>query len=190
MYVLRKELKKMSSEKEIWNFAYGGNMNPGVLYEKRRIQPLESIAAHLRGFRLAFNLRGLPLFEPAFANVVPSAGDCVHGVLHRLTWPQLRRLDRYEGKGWAYRSLTLEVEAYDQRKISARVYSAIFTTRERYPSCRYLNLLREGARHYGLQPEYINMLDNHPCQSFQTTFKIISRRVERFSQIVKGKEFG
>ena len=154
----------MHPPEEVWNFAYGGNMNPRVLLRRRRIHPLESVAGFLKDYRLAFNLRGFPFFEPAFANIVPSPGDCVHGVLHRLTWDQLRRLDRFEGKGLAYRHLNLEVETYSHRKILARVYSAIMISQEKYPSCRYLNIIREGARYYQLDPEYVQMLDNHICR--------------------------
>lgn len=147
----------------VWNFAYGGNMNPRILLGRRGIRPAESAAARLEGYRLAFNLPGIPWLEPAFANVVPRAGAVVHGVLHRLSREQMARLDRFEGGGVAYRHLELEVEAYDGRRLRARVYSAIRITRERRPSCRYLNILREGARHFALDPDYIRMLDAQPC---------------------------
>ena len=170
----------MQPTEDAWNFAYGGNMNPGILLEKRRIYPKESVPALLKDYRLAFNLRGFPFFEPAFANVVPQAGACVHGVLHRLTGKQFRRLDRFEGRGLAYRHLTLEIEAYDQRIITARVYSAIFISRERAPSCRYLNLLREGARYYGLAPEYIQMLDEQPCQNLQSRMATLGQNIKKY----------
>jgi hypothetical protein len=148
----------------IWNFAYGGNMNPGVLSERRQITPLESVAGRLDDYRLAFNTRGFPWVEPAFANVEYAPGDCVHGVLHRLTEEQFARLDRYEWGGVAYRHLEVDVTAYDGRMVRARVYSARYVSREKSPSCRYLNLIREGARVSGLDDEYVRMLDLHPCR--------------------------
>jgi gamma-glutamylcyclotransferase (GGCT)/AIG2-like uncharacterized protein YtfP len=152
-------------EREIWNFAYGGNMNPRVLSHRRGIVPRESAAGRLRGYRLVFNTPGVPLVEPAFANVETAAGSEVHGVLHRLTFDQMARLDLFEGGGKAYRHLNLEVQAYDGRTILARVYLAIRVTREKKPSCRYLNILREGARHHRLHPDYLTMLETHPCGS-------------------------
>ena len=86
----------MSDRDGIWNFAYGGNMNPSVLSERRRISPLESVAGRLKDYRLAFNTRGFPWIEPVFANVEYAPGEYVHGVLHRLTEEQFARLDRYE----------------------------------------------------------------------------------------------
>ncbi len=152
-------------EKEIWNFAYGGNMNPGVLIDRRGIRPMESAAGRLEGYRLAFNTRGIPWVEPAFANIASAPGKAVHGVLHRLTARQLRRLDLFEGEGLAYRHLDMEVSAYDGRSVNARVYSAIRVTAEKAPSCRYLKILREGARHYRLHPDYVRMLDEQTCWS-------------------------
>jgi len=150
-------------QEEIWNFAYGGNMDPRVLSERRRIDPLESVAGCLKDYRLAFNTRGFPWIEPAFANVERASGACVHGVLHRLTREQFSLLDRYEWGGVAYRHLELDVAAYDGREIRALVYSARYVSREKSPSCRYLTFLREGARHYRLDDDYIRMLDRHPC---------------------------
>lgn len=148
----------------VWNFAYGGNMNPRVLSERRRITPLESVAGRLEDYRLSFTARGFPWIEPAFANVEYAPGACVHGVLHRLTGKQFEQLDRYEWGGVAYRHLELDVTAYDGRRIRAKVYSARYVSREKSPSCRYLALIREGARLSGLDEEYVRMLDRLPCR--------------------------
>ncbi len=148
---------------DTWNFSYGANMNPKVLSKRRGIDPLESLAGCLKDYRLVFNLRGFPWVEPVFANIEPDQGSSVHGVLHRLTPEQFHRLDLFEGGGRAYKHLELDVEAYDGRTIQAHVYSARMITDEGSPSCRYLNLLNEGARHFGLDPDYIKMLEDHPC---------------------------
>ena len=140
-------------------------MNPQVLTTRRGIHPQESVAGCLPDYRLVFNTPGLPWIEPAFANVEPAPGRLVHGVLHRLTQRQLNRLDLFEGGGLAYRHLKLEVHAYDGRKIVARVYSARRLTKEKNPSCRYLDILREGAHYHQLDPAYIRMLCDHPCGS-------------------------
>lgn len=158
----------VSKPEGIWNFAYGGNMNPRVLSERRKITPLESVAGRLEDYRLAFNTRGFPWIEPAFANVEHDPGACVHGVLHRLTEEQFARLDRYEWGGVAYRHLELDVAAYDGRRVRARVYSARYVSREKSPSCRYLTLIREGARVSGLDDDYVRMLDRHPCRDTPT----------------------
>lgn len=173
----------MSRKEEIWNFAYGGNMNPKVLSDRRRITPLESIAGCLRDYRLAFNTRGFLWIEPSFANVVHTPGACVHGVLHRLTREQFALLDRYEWGGVAYRHLEIDVAAYDGREIRARVYSARYVSREKAPSCRYLGILREGARHYRLEEDYIRMLDRHPCRDTPFMSNRMIGLLERSSEL-------
>ncbi len=175
--------KDMGKEHGIWNFAYGGNMNPGVLSERRKISPLESVPGRLEDYRLAFNTRGFPWIEPAFANVEHAPGACVHGVLHRLTEEQFARLDRYEWGGVAYRHLELDVTAYDGRRIRARVYSARYVSRDKNPSCRYLTLIREGARLSGLDQDYVRMLDRHPCRDTPTMSNSAIGLFERSARI-------
>jgi hypothetical protein len=68
----------------------------------------------------------------------------------------------------AYRHLELDVEAYDGRRVRARVYSARYVSREKHPSCRYLTLIREGARVSGVDEDYVRMLDRHPCRDTPT----------------------
>jgi hypothetical protein len=173
----------MTQQDEIWNFAYGGNMNPGVLSDRRKISPLESVAGCLHDYRLAFNTRGFLWIEPAFANVVHDPGACVHGVLHRLTKEQFARLDRYEWGGVAYRHLEVDVAAYDGRKIRARVYSARYVSREKSPSCRYLTLIREGARVSGLDEDYVRMLEGHPCSDTPSMSNRMIGLFERSSEL-------
>jgi hypothetical protein len=173
----------MNERQGIWNFAYGGNMNPRVLSERRKIPPLESVAGCLRDYRLVFNTRGFPWIEPTFANVMHSPGDCVHGVLHRLTPEQFARLDRYEWGGVAYEHLELDVEAYDGREIRATVYSARYVSRQKAPSCRYLTIIREGARLSRLDDEYVRMLDRHPCRDTPNMSDSAIGLFERSSQL-------
>lgn len=173
----------MSESNGIWNFAYGGNINPRVLSERRKIEPLESVAGCLEDYRLAFNTRGFLWIEPAFANVEHAPGACVHGVLHRLTEEQFARLDRYEWGGVAYRHLELDVAAYDGRRIRARVYSARYVSREKSPSCRYLTLIREGARISGLDEDYVRMLERHPCRDTPTMSNSVIGLFERSARL-------
>eukprot|EP00879_Flechtneria_rotunda_P000258 GHRR01000341.1.p1 GENE.GHRR01000341.1~~GHRR01000341.1.p1 ORF type:complete len:403 (+),score=155.35 GHRR01000341.1:2385-3593(+) len=54
-----------SAPNNIWNFAYGANMNPNKLGGSRGLHPLNSKPGVLRGYTLAFNHRG------GFGNLVP-----------------------------------------------------------------------------------------------------------------------
>jgi hypothetical protein len=72
-------------QKSVSYFAYGSNINPAVLEDLRDIKPLASLPGLVRGYRLAFNLIGLPLVSPASASAEPSEGDELHGVLFTLS---------------------------------------------------------------------------------------------------------
>ncbi len=69
----------------MWNFAFGSNMNPIALSQRRKIVPECSIAGVLYGWEMRFNQTGLPAIEPVFASVQECAreGAQVHGVLHK-----------------------------------------------------------------------------------------------------------
>ena len=72
-------------QKHVSYFAYGSNMNPAVLEDMRGIKPLDSCPGFVRGYKLAFNLRGPPLIAPSSASAEPSEGEELHGVLFTLS---------------------------------------------------------------------------------------------------------
>ena len=89
----------------------------------------------------------------------------VHGVLHRFSKEHFARLVQTEGGGNSYAIVEREVEAYDGRVIKAKFFSASKISRigkERPPSKRYLTLIREGAKTYGLDRDYVEFLERHP----------------------------
>ena len=83
----------------------------------------------------------------------------------------------------AYRHLELDVAAYDGRRVRARVYSARYVSREKSPSCRYLTLIREGARVSGLDDDYVGMLDRHPCRETPTMSNASIGLLERSARL-------
>jgi hypothetical protein len=59
----------------------------------------------------------------------------------------------------------VSVETYDGRTITAIAFCQkpqAETKRDYWPSARYMNLLRNGAREYGVQTAYIEYLDSLP----------------------------
>ena len=58
-------------------------MNEEILQGKRRVFPAEAVPAKLPGYRLVFDLPGLPYREPAFASVQPQDdADPANGHAH------------------------------------------------------------------------------------------------------------
>ena len=148
-------------EPDRWYFAYGANMSSAVL-ARRGLTPLSSEAAVLRGFRLRFSQEGLVPVEPAFANIESCAGAVTHGVLHRLTAADLRRLDRVEGAEYAH--FDVSVEGARSGTIEACAYLNPHPVDGKIPSRRYLRVLCAGAREHGLPGPYIEQLAAHPAR--------------------------
>lgn len=147
-----------------FNFAYGSNMHPDRLRGRADCRPSHAVPATLCDWRLAFNLAtGIALVEPAMANIVPAPGQKVHGVALELTTDELERLVESEGGDRFYRVRPVTVETYDGQATEAVAFVARddFVRNEVAPSKRYLDLLRAGARHHGLDEAYCAFLDDH-----------------------------
>jgi Gamma-glutamyl cyclotransferase, AIG2-like len=111
-------------------FAYGSNCYPNTMKLLRRIDCLDSCAAILPGYKLRFNIPGIPAVEPSWACVEPvvatsnngnndrnnnndSDMDCwVHGVLYTLTLQDFARVSMSEGVPLAYQWKLVDVIPY------------------------------------------------------------------------------
>ncbi|MFI5297891.1 MAG: gamma-glutamylcyclotransferase [Polyangiales bacterium] len=149
---------------DAWYFAYGANMSTRVLAGHRGVRPSSSEAATLDGFRLVFDLRGLPKVEPGFASVRRSADGCadrVEGVLHRLSHRDLRAVETSESP--RYQWIDVEVVGSSAGRVVARTLQNRRPTDGLIPSRRYLSLIVEGAREHRLSDEWIARLQAQPC---------------------------
>ena len=156
-------------------------INPTSL-KLRKLAPIDSRPAILRGWRLVF--RGdcgmasilecdSPLLAPIDPQVDPSLQHryrCsapprpdFHGVLHRLSMDQMRKLDVIES---SYDRLEVYVDLYDGTRQKATVYKMAEekldpSVPDALPSERYLDIICRGCVAFGVAPEYINWLRSH-----------------------------
>ncbi|KAL8934568.1 MAG: hypothetical protein Q9216_005843 [Gyalolechia sp. 2 TL-2023] len=85
-------------------FAFGSNLHLGQM--ARRCPESRYIGTgHLHDYRFQINERG-------YANVVPSPGNCVEGLVYLLSKNDEERLDQHEGVPTAYEKHSLPVEVY------------------------------------------------------------------------------
>lgn len=155
----------------VYNFAYGSNMCPKILSGRRKIHPLESIPGVLEGWQLTFDLRGIPGVEPCFGNIKENPQSEIHGVLHKMTNTDFKRLLATEGGSGVdengYIPYKVNIHAYDGRTIEAyalvvRQTSPSILLHHALPSARYVGLLRRGAAHHKIHPLYIEYLQSLP----------------------------
>ncbi len=144
---------------DIWYFAYGSNLS---MDRKQRRTGLirSSRPACLKDYRFAFNKGGAG--GEVYANIVPSPGDVVWGVVYLCDPEAMASLDEYEavetGDYWRH---PVEVEATDGELLRAEVYIAgdDFVIADSRPRPWYLDLILSGARKHGLPGEYIKSIE-------------------------------
>lgn len=153
------------SSGDVWYFAYGSNLHPQRRSARAGLAPLEATPGTLCGWRLVFDMPGVPPADPAMASIRRDATAEVHGLLMRLRSHEFAALVGSEGGDRFYVREQVEVIAYDGREVIAEVFVAApmrRLQRERTPSRRYLELIREGARLSALRPEYCAWLEALP----------------------------
>jgi hypothetical protein len=153
----------LGPQSTVWYFAFGSNLSPEVFEKRRRIDPIQTYPAMVKGFTLSFNLPGFPLVEPSFANLAacPHEGACdacfVHGVMYRITHQQLQHLHASEGGPSNYQMHEVEARPYVLQHDSTMVHglavkaSTLIAPNSRVlsgaevranpPSQRYVNIL-------------------------------------------------
>jgi len=135
-----------------WYFAYGSNLSREQ-FRSRAGQILEEINGQLKNYELRFNkkMRG----GTASANIQPSAGKNVYGVLYKIPESAYRNLDRFEGVPVHYRRIEVRVAAKDGREINAQVYIASKVEKGLRPAAHYLQTILDGAAEHGMPAEYV-----------------------------------
>lgn len=170
-------------------FAFGSNMLTQTMTDLRNLSPLASTAAVLPSHELRFNVPGTPLIEPSWASVEPRTDSVVHGVLYSLSEEDFAAMCASEGVPFAYtlhrcrpvpykgdgtdagqRALTSGngvgadpspprgVPAFTLRA-SNRRWRESPAVEDPSPSQSYLNVLIRGAKEFGLDGDYLKMLE-------------------------------
>ena len=115
-------------------FAYGSNLNH--IQMKRRCK--ESIfikKINLKGFRLTFRSR----FRAA--DIEEKKNSIVSGALFEISKIDEKKLDIYEDYPILYKKYYF---SYDKKKVMT--YTMVNKTAFRYPSDRYLNIIKRGYK--------------------------------------------
>jgi gamma-glutamylcyclotransferase len=147
--------KGTMASRTVWHFAYGSNMNRAQMLS-RAGKILEEHNASLPNFEVRFNkkVRG----GTAGANIQPSPGNTVHGVLYKIEEGAMRSLDRYEGVPDHYRRIEVQVTPEGGQPVPAQIYIASKVEKGLRPSPSYLQSMLDGAGEHNLPASYIGEL--------------------------------
>lgn len=134
-----------------WYFAYGSMSNP-ISLKRRGLVPPESHPAVLEGFELSF----MP--ANGFANIHPCPEGHLHGVVHLITDEELQRLETIE---IGYEVQRHRVAPYGP-EAPAPMEADVFINQDEeprdppvLPQRRYLRIIEEGLRHFGVDEAWI-----------------------------------
>jgi len=134
----------------VWYFAYGSNMNPARLGDRRlkerAVQMGPRIGGRLDGWRLVFNKIARSPAGAAAGNIVEAPGETVHGTLNEMPDAGLEVLDIWEGvAGGHYERRTVQVVRADTGEtVEAVVYVALRVGDGLRPTREYLGHLLAG----------------------------------------------
>lgn len=150
---------------DAWVFAYGSNMHLWDLGQWLRGRGFpdrvaESHAAVLEGHRLVWNYYSRSRRGGA-ANVEPSTGNHVHGVLLGVSSETLAGIDAKEGHPNVY-SRGVQPRRTRRASCGTPVLAWVYEvqphwrqSRQVRPSCHYRRLMLEGAQAHGLPAAYL-----------------------------------
>lgn len=138
-------------------FAYGSNMSP----ERIRARAPSAVfvsRAYLEGHVLTFHKPGLDGSGKCDACPSANSQDRVWGALYEVSAEDMKALDIYEGRGFAYLRKSVVVHTDAGQSETAKVYVAIEQDDGQVPYDWYLEHVLRGARVIGLPETYIDLL--------------------------------
>lgn len=139
----------------LFYFAYGSNMDQSQMCERCPGARLLGNAS-LAGYRLAFTIFS-PKRQCGCADIVPSVGGTVYGLLYRLTEADMAKMDGFEGHPIHYRRITVQVQC-DGGKVEAYSYEVVDKEEGLRPSVHYLGLLQSASARFGFPETYQEFL--------------------------------
>jgi len=155
------------SDGRVWYFAYGSNMETATLRGRRRVEPLQALAARADGWRLVLDKPPLVPVGEAFANIVPDADAAVLGVLYELPRTDWEHVELTEGvRIGNYRSVMVRASSLARPAFEVDPFALTSDRRDPSlgPSERYMACLIAGAEEHGLPAEYVAFLRAVPAR--------------------------
>ncbi len=138
-------------------FAYGSNMSWEELRSWCPNAEFVTIA-RLPDHRLDFT-RYSRRRRGGVADVIPSKGDDVWGVVYDIPSDELPALDRKEGVPNAYQRQDVSVIVQSEERAETLTYTVVQKVPTERPSQAYIDLILKGAREWKLPAEYVRKLE-------------------------------
>ena len=141
----------IKDDKNIFYFAYGSNMSLDTMNQRCG-------ANNFVGFKdSTLNDYSFYFYNRGFANIKPSQGNNVKGVLYRINQKCFDDLDQVEGYPSLYQRAKVSIQN-TFGNFESWVYIVENDDTKGTPSDSYLNTVISGAKEYGLPSEYTQFI--------------------------------
>ena len=140
----------------MYYFAYGSNMNWSQMQHRCPSAKFVCVAC-LPDYQFGIT-RHSRLRDCGTANVFPSAGAAVWGIVYDVSDADLRVMDGFED-GYRREFLSVSPANNADLLITALVYVAEIETNVPPPNAAYKRVMVEGAKHWALPLSYLSMLE-------------------------------
>lgn len=145
-------------------FAYGSNLWIGQMRRRCPSARVEALAT-LKGRRLWFPLRS-SRWGGGVAGLREDPLGMVEGVVYRISWDDLKRMDRFESVHTGmYRREEVSVHTRENEVLHAWTYVSRVEDGAPFPTTsRYIGTIIRGAEEHGLSQDWIRFLRDFPVQ--------------------------
>lgn len=140
----------------MYYFAYGSNMNSPQMQRRSPSAKFVCVAC-LQNYQFGIT-RHSRLRDCGTANVFPSAGAAVWGIVYDVSDADLIVMDGFED-GYRREFLSVSPANNGGSSITALVYVAEIETNVPLPNAEYKRVIVEGAKHWQLPAPYLAMLE-------------------------------
>ncbi|CCG84585.1 protein of unknown function [Taphrina deformans PYCC 5710] len=153
-----------------WYFAYGSNLNNETFLVRRGIRPFRQLRLLVPGWRLNFQIAGIPYAEPGFGSIdrfssadseLEKSQPVLHGMAYLISSKDYWHIIATEGGDSSYRQIQVQaIDPLTKEEHKVWTLQAVRPRKDCQPSLRYITIIRQGAREHNFPQEYLEYLDS------------------------------
>ena len=142
----------------MYHFGYGSNLSIKCVQEELIPNAKFVMKGYLPNFEVSW-----PFWseeeQAGYSGIMKAPGELVHGALYEVTEQELIAMDNLDCYKDLYKRQTFLVLGGDGKWCKADLYRVIEPKGPFPPSRSYVDIMLDGARDLGLDPEYIKKIE-------------------------------
>ena len=147
------------------HFGYGSNLSIKAVHEDLNPNAKYVMKGFLPNFEVSWPMLS-ETEQSGYSGIMEAPGELVHGALYEMTEQELIAMDNLEDcYKDTYKRETFLVLGEDGKWHKADLYRVIDPQGPFPPARSYVEIMLEGARDLGMDPEYIKKIEEYYRQS-------------------------